>query len=178
MTTRQLRFLRILVHQDISDTVEQLDIALLRIVPQSCDESPGHGTGGLTSHSGVCRSLAVLASTPHDDIGSAGLCAEVVLVDGVAPRGFLEQTHGGAGYAAKVASGVARNDSQQALAGLFGEVWFFEDALCGVNIWKIEGGPGVARVEDSCESYARLKRLYPEKLLVQRADAASSPILT
>jgi hypothetical protein len=34
------------------------------------------------------------------------------------------------------------------LACFFGKVWLFEHALCGVDVWKIEGGARVARVED------------------------------
>jgi hypothetical protein len=47
MTTRQLRFLRVLRLQDFSDAVEQLDVALVGVLLNSGNKSPGHCTCGL-----------------------------------------------------------------------------------------------------------------------------------
>ena len=47
MTTRQLRLLGIPGLQLIANAVEQLDVALLRILLEGGDEGPGHGAGGL-----------------------------------------------------------------------------------------------------------------------------------
>ena len=48
MTARQLRLLRVLGLEDIANAVEKLDVALLRVLLDSRDESPRHGSGGLS----------------------------------------------------------------------------------------------------------------------------------
>ncbi len=49
MATAQLRLLRVLALQLITDVVEQLHVALLWILLERRDEGPGHSTGGLPS---------------------------------------------------------------------------------------------------------------------------------
>jgi hypothetical protein len=53
MTTAQLRFLCILLRQFISDAIEQLYVALLRVLLHSCNEGPGHGACGLCCYGRV-----------------------------------------------------------------------------------------------------------------------------
>lgn len=48
MTARKLRLLRVLGLQDITNTVEKLNVALLRILLDSRDEGPRHGSGSLS----------------------------------------------------------------------------------------------------------------------------------
>ena len=43
------------------------------------------------------------------------------------------------------------------MAGFFGEVGLFEDALGGVDVGEVEGGAGVAGVEDGGEADAGLE---------------------
>jgi len=70
------------------------------------------------------------------------------LVGRVASGGLFEEAHGCAGDAANVASRVGGDNGEKAGTGFFGEVGFFEHALGGVDIREVEGGAGVARVED------------------------------
>ena len=113
------------------------------------------------------RGLVILASGKHNDVGSRSLRGQSPVVRVFAVGGLLEEAHSCRGHSTKVAACVRRDDAEKALTCFLGEVGFFEDALCGVNIWKIEGGPGVARVEDGREPHAGLKRLHdPEVDLV------------
>lgn len=50
MTAAQLRLLLVLALQLFADAVEQLDVALLRVLLERGNESPRHGAGGLTSN--------------------------------------------------------------------------------------------------------------------------------
>lgn len=49
----KLRLLSIFCSQFVSDAVEQLDVALLRVLLESRNKGPGHGTSGLRSDSSV-----------------------------------------------------------------------------------------------------------------------------
>ena len=53
MTTTQLRLLSILGSKLVTDTVEQLDVALLWVLLHGVDEGPGHSTGSLCGDSSV-----------------------------------------------------------------------------------------------------------------------------
>lgn len=53
MTAGQLRQLAVVFGQNVSDAVEKLDIALLRVVPQAGDKSVRHGTRGAVGDSGI-----------------------------------------------------------------------------------------------------------------------------
>lgn len=53
MTAGQLRLLGVLGLEDLTDAIEQLDVALLRVLSQGRDEGPRHGTGGLRSNGGI-----------------------------------------------------------------------------------------------------------------------------
>lgn len=53
VATGELRLLCILGGQFVSDAVEQLNVALLRVLLESRNERPGHGTSGLRSDSSV-----------------------------------------------------------------------------------------------------------------------------
>lgn len=53
MTAAQLRLLAILALQFVPDTVEQLHIALVRVLLQTRHESPGHGARGLARDGGI-----------------------------------------------------------------------------------------------------------------------------
>jgi hypothetical protein len=44
MTAAQLWLLLVLALQLIANAVQQLDVALIGVLAQCCDESPGHGT--------------------------------------------------------------------------------------------------------------------------------------
>ena len=47
MAAAQLRLLGVLCRQLVADAVEQLHVALLRVLPHCRDEGPGHGARGL-----------------------------------------------------------------------------------------------------------------------------------
>lgn len=49
MAAAQLRFLCILALELFADTVQQLDVALLRILLQGSDKRPGHSPSSLAS---------------------------------------------------------------------------------------------------------------------------------
>lgn len=63
MAARQLGLLSILGLENLSDTVEQLDIALSRIGFQGGNESPGHGASGFSSDKGIGTIEQVSVST-------------------------------------------------------------------------------------------------------------------
>lgn len=148
MTTAQLRLLRVLALQLVPDTVQQLHVALLRVLLQRRDEGPRHGTRRLAGDIRILRRLRVLAAGPHDDIGGRRLGFLVALIDCIAGGGLFEEAHGGIRNASHVATSVGRDDAEEALAGFFGEVGFFENALGGVDVGQVEGRPGMAGVED------------------------------
>lgn len=50
MTAAKLRLLRILARELVTDAVEQLHVALLRVLLEGRDESPGHGARGLAGN--------------------------------------------------------------------------------------------------------------------------------
>jgi len=50
MTTAQLRLLGILALELGADAIEQLDIALARVLAQRGDKGPRHGPGGLAAN--------------------------------------------------------------------------------------------------------------------------------
>lgn len=158
MTAAQLRLLLILALELIANTIQQLHIALLRVLLERRDESPRHGTRRLASDIRILGGLGILAAGPHDDIGRRSLGLLVALIGGVASCGLLEQAHGGIGNASHVAASVGGDDAEQSLTGLFGEVGFLEDALGGVDVWEIEGGAGMAGVEDGGQADTRLER--------------------
>ena len=92
MTARKLWLLSILRLENITDAVEQLDIALLGVCLDSRNECPGHGTSGLGVDGSVgpgstvrniletmqmdLRCLVVFASRPHDNVG--GRCSSIL----------------------------------------------------------------------------------------------------
>lgn len=53
VATRKLRLLCIFCSQFVSDAVEQLNVALLRVLLKSRNERPGHCASGLRSDSSV-----------------------------------------------------------------------------------------------------------------------------
>lgn len=107
------------------------------------------------------RSLTVLASAPHDDIRRGCLGPQIPLVGLVASSRFLEEAEGGRSHAAEVAARVARHNTEQALTRLLGEIGLLENTLGGVNVGKVECRARMTRIEDSCETGASWKILYP-----------------
>jgi hypothetical protein len=103
------------------------------------------------------RSLVVLAARPHDNVGGRRLCPEGAVSGIVAVGGLLDEAKDVAGDAAQVALAVRGDNAEEALAGFLGQVGLLEDALCRVDVGKIEGGTGVARVEDGCQADTGLK---------------------
>ena len=53
MAAAQLRLLGVLALELLTDAVEQLDVALLRVLLEGGDEGPGHGARGLAGDLGV-----------------------------------------------------------------------------------------------------------------------------
>lgn len=53
MAAAQLRFLSVFTLELGTDAVQQLHVALLRVLLQCCDESPGHGARGLACNLGI-----------------------------------------------------------------------------------------------------------------------------
>ena len=159
MTATQLRLLRVLGRQFISDAVQQLYIALMRVLLERRHKSPAHGARRLARNIGVLRRLLILGARPHNNIGRRSLGLLVPLVCRVASGCFLEETHSGRSHTAEIAAGIGRDDGEKALASFFGEVGFFENALCGVDVREIEGRARVAGVEDGGQAHTRLKAL-------------------
>lgn len=157
MAAAQLRLLRILALELVPDAVQQLHIALLWVLLQRRDKGPGHGTGSLTTNARILRSLGVFAPRPHDDVCGRSFGLQVALINSVACCSFLEETHSSRRNAAHVATSVRRDNPKQSLTSFFGEVRFFEDALGGVDVGKVEGRAGVAGVEDGGQADAGLQ---------------------
>lgn len=148
MTTAQLWFLRILALQLITNIIQKLHIALLRILLQRRDERPRHRSCGLTPNLRVLGSLRILTARPHNDVRRRSLSLFIALISSVAGCGFLEETHGRRCHFSDIATSVRGDDTEETLTGFFGEVGLFEDALGGVDVWEIEGRAGVAGIED------------------------------
>ena len=153
MTGTQLRLLRVFALKLVTNTVEQLDVTLLRVLPQGTDKGPRHGTSRLASNGGICRGLVILATTPHDDISWRSLCAFVGFVAVIALGDLLKQAHSSASHAAKVTTSIAANNAQKTLAGFFCKVGLLEYTLRGVDAWKVQSRARVTRVEDSGQTH-------------------------
>ena len=65
MAAGKLRLLRVFGGELVSDVVEQLDVALLRILLHGRDESPGHGACGLSGDSGISPMIYVSRCVPR-----------------------------------------------------------------------------------------------------------------
>jgi hypothetical protein len=50
MTAAQLRLLLVFALELFADAVEELDVALIRVLAQTCDEGPGHGAGSFAAN--------------------------------------------------------------------------------------------------------------------------------
>jgi len=67
VTTGELRLLRIFGSELVTDAVEELHVALLRLFLECRDEGPRHGSGSLRRDGGVgpvCDALVVSDMTP------------------------------------------------------------------------------------------------------------------
>jgi hypothetical protein len=65
MAARKLRLLRVFGGELVSDAVEQLDVALLRVLFHCSDESPGHSTCGLSGDGGISPIMYVSRCMPR-----------------------------------------------------------------------------------------------------------------
>lgn len=154
MTAAQLRLLRILGRQLIPNAIQQLHIALLRILLHGRDERPAHRARRLRGNRRVRTRLVVLAARPHHHVRGARLGRHGAVVRLVPVGGLLDEAHEVGRHAAHVAARVRRDDGEEALARFFCQVGLFEDALGGVDVGQVEGGAGVAGVEDGGEAHA------------------------
>lgn len=157
MATAQLRLLAILLLQDNTNAIQQLQIRLVGILLNRADKRIAHGARGLASNCGVGARLVVLAAAPANDIGGARLGAHRLLVRLVAVHGMLAEAHEALEHAADVAARVRHGRAEQARAGLLHQVGLFEDALGGVRVGEIEHGARVARVENARQAHAGLQ---------------------
>lgn len=175
MAAAQLRLLRILGGQLVSDAVQQLDVTLLRVLAKRADKGPGHGAGSLAGDLGVLTGLVVLAAGPHDNVGWTGLGLDGALVRLIALGRLLEEPNGRRHHAAHVATRVSRNHTQQALARLLGQVGFLEDTLGRVDVGQVECGTRVTGIEDSRQSDTRLQRFDHDPVHLIVDNVAGSP---
>ena len=157
MTTAQLRLLRILSLQLIPNTIQQLHIALLRILLHGRNKRPAHRPRRLRRNRRIRTRLVILAPRPHHHVRGARLSRHGAVIRLIPVRGFLDEAHEVARHAAHVAARIGRDDGEQALPGFLGEVGLFEDALGGVDVGEVQGGAGVAGVEDGGEADAGLE---------------------
>jgi len=98
--------------------------------------------------------LRILTATPHNDIRRTRLRPQIPLVRILPLCRLLEESHRRARDPAVVARHQSGGDAEEAFAGFFGEVGLFEDALRAVDVGQVEGGAGVAGVEDAGEADA------------------------
>ena len=89
-----------------------------------------------------------------------------------AAGGLLEEAHKVRAHAAKIALAVGRDDTQQALASLLGQVGLLENTLCRVDIRQVKRGAGVAGIENGSEPYATDKRLDHDAVHLVVGDVA------
>lgn len=115
------------------------------------------------------RGLVVLASGKHNDVGSGSLRGQSSVVRIFAVGGLLKEAHDIPSNAAEIAALIGRNNTEQALAGLLGQVGLLEDTLRRVDVRKIESGSGVARIKNGCQTDSCLERSYhnPVHLIVR-----------
>jgi len=81
-----------------------------------------------------------------------------------AASSLLEEAHDIAGHTTQIALAVGRDDTEQPLASLLGKVGFLENALGGVDVWEVERGSGMARIEDCCETHTPVKRPHHDAM--------------
>lgn len=174
MAATQLRLLAIFGRKLITNTIEQLNIALLRVLAKSSNESPRHSTSSLASNLSILTSLIVLTTRPHDDIGGGGLGLLVALVDFVALGGLLDEAHRGGHHAAHITTSVCGDHAEQALTGFLGQVGLLEDTGGGVDIGQVQGGAGVAGIEDCCEADSWLEGSDHDSVHLVVDDVAGS----
>lgn len=120
------------------------------------------------------RSLGILGSTPHDDISGTGLCPQVLLVHLVTINRLLEQTGGAANHAANITARITRYNAEQSLAGFLGQVRLLEHTLGRVDVWEVEGGTGVAGIENGGQSDSGLERRNHDTVHLVINNVASS----
>lgn len=103
------------------------------------------------------RCLVVFAAGEHDDVGWRGFRSAGPEV-GLFPRsGLLDEAEDVVGNSAKVALAVGRDDVEQTLAGLLGQVGLLEHAVGRVDVGQVQSGARVARVEDGRQPDAGLQ---------------------
>jgi hypothetical protein len=129
----------------------------------------------ITKYREYIRSLIILAARPHDHIRGRRLRSNGAVIRLIARRGLLEEAHDIIRDAAHVAARVRRDDTQQALAGLLGEVGLLEDALGRVDVGQVERGAGVARVEDGGQAHAGLQGGHHDAVHLVVDDVAHLP---
>lgn len=158
MTRTQLRLLLIIPRiQLLTNTIQQLHITLLRILLQTLDKRITHRPRRRAANLRIRTRLCVLTATPHDHVRRARLGTDVPLIRIASLGCLLEKTHGRARHSAEVAAHVGRGHAEEAFAGFFGQVGLFENALGAVDVGQVEGGAGVAGIEDAGEADARSK---------------------
>lgn len=152
MATAQLRFLIVFSSQFVSYAVQQLHIALLRVLLQRSEERPGHSAGGRSVLTCIGTRLVVLASTPHDDICRRRLGSLCLFPGSRSFCYFLEKVETLAksirdGFAA-ISTSIGHDGRKKAGAGFLGEIRLLEHTLRVVDIGKIQRGAGMAGIED------------------------------
>lgn len=155
MTTAQLGLLAVFLLQDYANAVEQLQIRLVRVLLDCCNERIRHGTRGLTSNGGIGARLIVLTSAPTDDISRACFGAHCLLVGLVPVHGLLAEAHQTLEHASNVTPRIRHGRAQQTLASFFHQVGLFEGTFGGIHVGKVENRARVTRVEDAGETNAR-----------------------
>lgn len=153
MAATKLWLLCILALQHIANTIQELQVRLVGVSLDRCNERPRHGTRRLRSNRRICTGLVVSTTAPHDDICRARLGALGFLVRLVTIHGDVSQLLERAENAARVAAGVRHAHLEKVLARFFGKIGLFECALGGVNIWQVHARARVAAVEDSRQSH-------------------------
>ena len=92
----------------------------------------GRGKGYIWGDS--VRRLRILAPTPHNHISRASLGLLGPLITLLALRRLLEESHRRAGHPAHIAPRVRTDNAQKTLTSFLGQIWFFEHALCAVDV--------------------------------------------
>lgn len=140
MARAQLGLLLVLGAQDIADTVQQFQVALLWVRRQSCDKGKGHGS----SHSKallVCigGGLGILASTEHDTVGRAGLVVQRLVTLVPRRQQLLAQITQSTKHTARITLQIRHTGDQNSLTNIRHHVGLLQVARGTVDVRKIEG---------------------------------------
>ena len=111
-----------------------------------------------SSIEGHSRGLRVLTPRPHDNIRRTRLRNLIPLIHLIARCRLLKESHRCTRNSTHIAFRIGRNDTEQPLPGLLGQIGLFEHTLGRVDVGEVESGARMAGVEDGGQTHTWLER--------------------